>query len=263
MSKHNRERKLKRRVEKQKVEKSKRVPLTVVDMARTHFRHIYAEGELPNRQCGECSACCEAMSVETLHKPHDCKCEHQKQGGGCGIYDKRPHDCRIWYCLWRLGWGEEVDRPDRSGVLLSLNMKQDHQFTLEVHEMRKLAILQRFPAPGGLGVNYDALFELLPDNGEWSISFVPHGTPITYVDDEQDVPEIYKQYAPIKDGKNWLVVIGSLHIHMGVMDLDGNLHLPYGRVVDKDKASELMEKTKRTFSMIHKKITEYRTNNRI
>jgi hypothetical protein len=39
---------------------------------------------------------------------------------GCGIYDKRPRMCQQFYCGWRLGLGEDHERPDRTGVILDL-----------------------------------------------------------------------------------------------------------------------------------------------
>jgi hypothetical protein len=35
---------------------------------------------------------------------------------GCAIYDARPHDCRLWSCVWLAG--APVSRPDRSGYVI-------------------------------------------------------------------------------------------------------------------------------------------------
>lgn len=70
-----------------------------------------------NRQCGECSACCEVMGVDELAKPRRCRCTFQREGGGCKIYEARPPSCAGFRCLWHMGLFEENDRPDKLGVM--------------------------------------------------------------------------------------------------------------------------------------------------
>jgi hypothetical protein len=41
--------------------------------------------------------------------PSDC--------GNCTIYEKRPQVCADFHCLWKLGHGDEGDRPDKSLIL--------------------------------------------------------------------------------------------------------------------------------------------------
>jgi len=40
-------------------------------------------------------------------------------GPGCGIYDKRPHSCRVWRCGWieNDDWEDDL-RPDRCGFIV-------------------------------------------------------------------------------------------------------------------------------------------------
>jgi hypothetical protein len=78
------------------------------------------------RECGDCEVCCIVGEVEEeksnflklAHTP----CPHQT-GKGCAIYGKpeRPEVCVSYKCSWLRGYGEEVDRPDHSGVLVSVN----------------------------------------------------------------------------------------------------------------------------------------------
>ena len=76
---------------------------------------------VPRRTCGECSACCELLAIDTpeLQKAQDVLCPYCIRPAGCGIYATRPPVCREWHCGWRrlpsldCRW-----RPDRCGVLI-------------------------------------------------------------------------------------------------------------------------------------------------
>lgn len=72
------------------------------------------------RSCSACSACCTLMGVPELDKPLQTKCEHVCSSG-CGIYAERPESCRVFRCLWLQGIGPRQFRPDRSGVMLTVN----------------------------------------------------------------------------------------------------------------------------------------------
>lgn len=74
----------------------------------------------PERSCGGCSLCCTVLRVDPLRKLGGVPCAHLAPGGGCGIYDERPHICRSYRCLWLQGGLEEEDRPDRLGAVLDL-----------------------------------------------------------------------------------------------------------------------------------------------
>jgi hypothetical protein len=75
-----------------------------------------------NRHCGGCTLCCRLIPVEELGKPAGTRCEHQRTGKGCAIYERRPVSCREWSCLWLIGTeggGElQLSRPDRSHYVL-------------------------------------------------------------------------------------------------------------------------------------------------
>jgi hypothetical protein len=77
----------------------------------------------PVRACGECTVCCRVLEITTLAKPAGTLCWHNT-GEACGIYPTRPPACAQWNCLWlRIPALPEALRPDRSGVLFSLDMR--------------------------------------------------------------------------------------------------------------------------------------------
>jgi Fe-S-cluster containining protein len=71
------------------------------------------------RACGECTACCTAVSVEELDKGQNVRCQHLSSTSGCAIYQDRPASCRKYNCLWLKGELPEKYRPDKSGVVFS------------------------------------------------------------------------------------------------------------------------------------------------
>jgi hypothetical protein len=80
------------------------------------------EHVVPNRECGDCVACCDILEIRSpdLQKPAHVLCPHCVSGG-CGIYENRPNVCRDWFCLWRRieALPDEM-RPDKCGVVLSI-----------------------------------------------------------------------------------------------------------------------------------------------
>lgn len=81
---------------------------------------------LPGRECGACTICCTVLRVDSpdFRKPEDTPCRHLGTQG-CTIHAVRPDICRTWFCAWRRveGMAEEA-RPDRSGLLVSLNFER-------------------------------------------------------------------------------------------------------------------------------------------
>ena len=57
---------------------------------------------LADRSCGECTACCTVLTVDThdFKKPAGVPCQHLCERG-CDIHAIRPHICRTWFCAWR------------------------------------------------------------------------------------------------------------------------------------------------------------------
>jgi hypothetical protein len=78
-----------------------------------------ASSGAPDRSCGTCTLCCKVMAVAALSKPAATWCTHCTPGRGCGIYEKRPEECRTFHCNWlvdgRLGpnW-----KPEKSKFVL-------------------------------------------------------------------------------------------------------------------------------------------------
>lgn len=73
---------------------------------------------VPGRSCGECSACCQYVSIDApeMTKHDGVLCRHYS--AGCTIYDKRPGLCRDFFCGWRHFPLSDQWRPDRCGFLL-------------------------------------------------------------------------------------------------------------------------------------------------
>jgi hypothetical protein len=55
---------------------------------------------VPGRACGTCTLCCKVIAVTDFDKPPGTWCAHCVRGNGCGIYETRPADCRIFFCHW-------------------------------------------------------------------------------------------------------------------------------------------------------------------
>lgn len=71
------------------------------------------------RECNGCSACCYGMTIEDADSPLNTSCQYQCSDG-CIRYETRPEECRHFECLWRAGWGQDEDRPDKIGFFLFL-----------------------------------------------------------------------------------------------------------------------------------------------
>ena len=73
---------------------------------------------IASRPCGECTACCDVLTVEELQKPAGTLCRHASPAG-CACYENRPKVCREYLCLWKVGCGTLEQRPDRLGVVIT------------------------------------------------------------------------------------------------------------------------------------------------
>jgi hypothetical protein len=81
---------------------------------------------LADRECGDCTACCTVLTVDTpdFKKPAGTPCTHLC-AHGCGIHAERPPICRSWFCAWRrVAAMPDQARPDRSGLLVSVNFER-------------------------------------------------------------------------------------------------------------------------------------------
>ena len=98
---------------------------------------------LADRECGACTACCVVLTVDTpdLKKPPGVPCARLTDQG-CSIHARRPHICRTWFCAWRrVAQMPEEARPDRSGLLASVNFVKQPRNCLEAVSInvRKIA----------------------------------------------------------------------------------------------------------------------------
>lgn len=88
---------------------------------------------LDGRICGDCTICCTVLKVDSpdFRKPADVPCHHLGSQG-CAIHAVRPSICRTWFCAWRrLADLPDAARPDRSGLLVSLNFVRAPRNCLE------------------------------------------------------------------------------------------------------------------------------------
>lgn len=102
---------------KKRKEREKRIRDAKLREQRTPAQ--VARDKAASRQCGDCQACCTALSIPTLQKPRQTTCPNQC-AAGCAIYASRPSECAGYLCLWRQGWGGNDDRPDKLGAVLDL-----------------------------------------------------------------------------------------------------------------------------------------------
>lgn len=77
----------------------------------------------PKRVCGGCTACCTTHAIFELEKPMNTDCKYCAERS-CAIYPSRPKSCQDFNCQWIEGWGENHDRPDRSGVVMDCFAKE-------------------------------------------------------------------------------------------------------------------------------------------
>jgi hypothetical protein len=88
---------------------------------------------LADRTCGDCTACCTVLTVDTpdFKKPPETPCKHLSSRG-CSIHAVRPDICRTWFCAWRrVAEMPDWARPDRSGLLVSVNFVREPRNCLE------------------------------------------------------------------------------------------------------------------------------------
>ena len=88
---------------------------------------------LPDRACGACQVCCTTLMVDSpdFRKPAETPCA-LLAAEGCSIHAVRPEICRTWFCAWRrVADLPEEARPDRSGLLVSINYNREPRNCLE------------------------------------------------------------------------------------------------------------------------------------
>jgi|SRR5262245_6002099 len=96
----------------------------------------YAEW-VDRRACGTCTACCFVFQVAATDSPPYSWCKHCTPGVGCGIYAERPPECAGFYCLWRMGFGDDADRPGREGVVMGMEVDAVGRLIVQVWRPRQ------------------------------------------------------------------------------------------------------------------------------
>jgi hypothetical protein len=102
-------------------------------IAETELETMLLGPVLAERDCGSCTVCCTVLTVNTpeFSKAAGSPCTHLTPQG-CGIHAERPPICRSWFCVWRrLASLPDDARPDRSGLLVSLNFVRAPRNCLE------------------------------------------------------------------------------------------------------------------------------------
>lgn len=114
------------------------------------------------RKCDECMVCCEYVDVifpDFIKKAGE-KCPFQDNG--CNIFDRpeRPEVCKNFQCAWLRGCGEENDRPDIIGNLVSISHLENRNWVISIELGNKVesniivdAIL-RFSLPAMIFTSY-------------------------------------------------------------------------------------------------------------
>jgi len=71
------------------------------------------------RKCGTCTACCVIPPIPSTGKPTGRPCSRlNKDQTRCSRYKDRYRICKGFFCGWLAGYGEEEDRPDKSGIII-------------------------------------------------------------------------------------------------------------------------------------------------
>jgi hypothetical protein len=82
---------------------------------------LYDADRITTRRCGDCTLCCKLLPVRELHKRAGQRCEHQRTGKGCTIYERRPPSCMLWSCRWLIDDEcTDLPRPDRAHYVLDM-----------------------------------------------------------------------------------------------------------------------------------------------
>jgi uncharacterized cysteine cluster protein YcgN (CxxCxxCC family) len=89
------------------------------------------------RSCDGCDLCCTAVGVTVLNKPPAVACKHLcgEPGRSCSIYERRPKDCREFFCFWRAAPQVLDDRfrPVECGFVVAINDASDYPVVITVH----------------------------------------------------------------------------------------------------------------------------------
>ena len=81
------------------------------------------------RLCGECTACCTWLKGNAYGYEFgggkSCKF---LECNGCGVHKARPKLCKDYFCAWSQELVSEEMRPDKCGVLASVENNENGQY---------------------------------------------------------------------------------------------------------------------------------------
>lgn len=226
MSRHNRERRALRVIERPKPTEGLTIPQAI---------YGYITQTQTQRPCNGCTECCSATGVQALGKPPQCVCEHETDKG-CSIYGRHPYECKEYSCLWRMGWGGEGDRPDRLGIMLHLDRDPWHpddllHSSIKLLELKPDAIVKRFPK------GFEDYKRLRCDDKTLTITLHLYGTP------RARPPYVRPPYTPdhLPVGKEDFIGNDVVLVQLGVIDRDGMLNTGRG-IATPEQRMKLVEK---------------------
>lgn len=82
------------------------------------------------RPCGDCTVCCEGHLVGKAHGNsfgNGKKCIFLVKQE-CTIYKDRPETCRKYQCGWSQGLFPEWMKPNKTGIMVSIEWKEGKQY---------------------------------------------------------------------------------------------------------------------------------------
>lgn len=81
------------------------------------------------RSCGECTVCCTWLIGDSFGwgfgNGKSCKF---LECNGCGVHKARPESCRDYQCAWSQYLLSDEMRPDKCGVLVSVEQNENGQY---------------------------------------------------------------------------------------------------------------------------------------
>lgn len=102
------------------------------------------------KECGECHACCAGVLVGSAYgnkfgaKYGSCSFLVDKE---CSIYKDRPETCKSFQCAWTQHlFSEEDMRPDKSGLMVSVETDKDNKQYLAVSVFKQLVDYKHYKA---------------------------------------------------------------------------------------------------------------------
>lgn len=80
--------------------------------------------------CGDCNACCNGGLIGEAHGHvfgEGVPC-HYLNNQKCSIYKERPDVCKSYQCAWSQGLFTKELKPNKSGILVSVEVKDGKQY---------------------------------------------------------------------------------------------------------------------------------------